>query len=263
MDAAGKDGAIKHVMSGVNPQGCQVRSFKAPSHEELDHDFLWRAHKAACRSAGGSAIFNRSYYEEVLVVRVHPELLAAERLPEPLVGKHIWDERYEDINAYERYLARNGMVIRKFFLHLSKEEQRKRFLARLDEPAKNWKFSLGDIAGAEVLGRLPGRLRGDDAPDRDQARPVVRGAGRPQVVHAPGGGRGHRGRRSPGSTSRSPKRIERSGKSWRRSGRRSSSLEEGGHHAGGRLRLLEVRRVAGPGTTSIRASWRRPANSLA
>jgi PPK2 family polyphosphate:nucleotide phosphotransferase len=144
MDAAGKDGAIKHVMSGVNPQGCDVRSFKAPSHEELDHDFLWRAHKAA-PERGRIGIFNRSYYEEVLVVRVHRELLAAERLPEPLVGKRVWDERYEDINAHERYLTRNGVVIRKFFLHLSKEEQRKRFLARLDDPAKNWKFSLGDI----------------------------------------------------------------------------------------------------------------------
>jgi PPK2 family polyphosphate:nucleotide phosphotransferase len=125
MDAAGKDGAIKHVMSGVNPQGCDVRSFKAPSHEELDHDFLWRAHKA-CPERGRIGIFNRSYYEEVLVVRVHGELLAAERLPEPLMSKHIWDERYEDINAHERYLTRNGVVIRKFFLHLSKEEQRKR-----------------------------------------------------------------------------------------------------------------------------------------
>ena len=144
MDAAGKDGAIKHVMSGVNPQGCDVRSFKAPSHEELDHDFLWRAHKA-CPERGRIGIFNRSYYEEVLVVRVHGELLAAERLPEPLMSKHIWDERYEDINAHERYLTRNGVVIRKFFLHLSKEEQRKRFLARLDDPSKNWKFSLGDI----------------------------------------------------------------------------------------------------------------------
>ena len=144
MDAAGKDSAIKHVMSGVNPQGCDVHSFKQPSPQELDHDFLWRAHKA-CPERGRIGIFNRSYYEEVLVVRVHGELLAAERLPEPLMSKHIWDERYEDINAHERYLTRNGVVIRKFFLHLSKEEQRKRFLARLDDPSKNWKFSLGDI----------------------------------------------------------------------------------------------------------------------
>jgi PPK2 family polyphosphate:nucleotide phosphotransferase len=144
MDAAGKDGAIKHVMSGVNPQGCEVHSFKAPSHEELDHDYLWRAH-TRCPERGRIGIFNRSYYEEVLVVRVHSELLAAERLPDSLVGKQIWEERYEDINAHERYLTRNGVVIRKFFLHLSPEEQRTRLLARLDDPAKNWKFSLDDI----------------------------------------------------------------------------------------------------------------------
>jgi len=149
MDAAGKDSAIKHVMSGVNPQGCDVHSFKQPSPQELDHDFLWRTH-TACPERGRIGIFNRSYYEEVVVIRVHPKLLGAERLPDPLVSKHIWDERYEDINAHERYLARNGTVIRKFFLHLSKAEQRQRFLARLDEPAKNWKFSLGDVAVREL-----------------------------------------------------------------------------------------------------------------
>jgi PPK2 family polyphosphate:nucleotide phosphotransferase len=148
MDAAGKDSAIKHVMSGVNPQGCDVHSFKQPSQKELDHDFLWRTH-TACPERGRIGIFNRSYYEEVVVTRVHREILDAERLPEPLVTKHIWDERYEDINAHERYLARNGTVIRKFFLHLSKAEQRRRFLARLDEPAKNWKFSLGDVTERE------------------------------------------------------------------------------------------------------------------
>jgi PPK2 family polyphosphate:nucleotide phosphotransferase len=148
MDAAGKDSAIKHVMSGINPQGCDVHSFKAPSSRELDHDFLWRTH-IACPERGRIGIFNRSYYEEVVVTRVHPELLAAERLPEPLVGKHIWDERYEDINAHERYLARNGIVVRKFFLHLSKAEQQQRLLARLDDPAKNWKFSLGDVKERE------------------------------------------------------------------------------------------------------------------
>ena len=148
MDAAGKDSAIKHVMSGVNPQGCDVHSFKAPSPHELDHDFLWRTH-TACPERGRIGIFNRSYYEEVVVTRVHPKLLEAERLPDPLVGKHIWDERYEDINAHERYLARNGTVIRKFFLHLSKAEQRRRFLARLDEPSKNWKFSLDDVKERE------------------------------------------------------------------------------------------------------------------
>lgn len=148
MDAAGKDSAIKHVMSGVNPQGCDVHSFKQPSPRELDHEFLWRTH-TACPERGRIGIFNRSYYEEVVVARVHPKILEAERLPEPLVGKDIWDERHEDINAHERYLARNGTVIRKFFLHLSKAEQRRRFLARLDEPAKNWKFSLGDVTERE------------------------------------------------------------------------------------------------------------------
>ncbi len=143
MDAAGKDGTIKHVMSGINPQGCQVHSFKAPSAEELDHDFLWRTN---CRlpERGRIGIFNRSYYEEVLVVRVHPEYLAKQKLPPKLVTKKVWDERYEDINAYERYLSRNGFVIRKFFLNVSRDEQKKRFLERLDNPAKNWKFSLAD-----------------------------------------------------------------------------------------------------------------------
>jgi PPK2 family polyphosphate:nucleotide phosphotransferase len=144
MDAAGKDSTIKHVMSGVNPQGCQVYSFKAPSSEELDHDFMWRT---TCRlpERGRIGIFNRSYYEEVLVVRVHPEILARERLPARLVTRDLWRERYEDINAFERYLTRNGTIVRKFFLHVSPEEQRDRFLERLDEPAKNWKFSLADV----------------------------------------------------------------------------------------------------------------------
>jgi PPK2 family polyphosphate:nucleotide phosphotransferase len=144
MDAAGKDGTIKHVMSGVNPQGCEVYSFKAPSREELDHDFLWRC-VPCLPNRGHIGIFNRSYYEEVLVVRVHPELLAAQQLPPELVRKRIWEERYEDIAGFERYLARNGTVIRKFFLHVSKKEQKKRFLARLDEPEKNWKFSAADV----------------------------------------------------------------------------------------------------------------------
>ncbi len=144
MDAAGKDGAIKHVMSGVNPQGCDVHAFKAPSNEELDHDYLWRAHKCI-PSRGKIGIFNRSYYEEVLVVRVHPPFLRAEKLPDRLITKHIWDERYEDINAFERYLTQNGVVIRKFFLHVSKEEQKKRFLERLEDPKKNWKFSMADV----------------------------------------------------------------------------------------------------------------------
>ena len=144
MDAAGKDGAIKHVMSGVNPQGCQVYSFKAPSQEDLDHDFLWRTNRLL-PERGRIGIFNRSYYEEVLVVRVHPEILQNERIPDPLVTKDIWKERFEDINACEKYLARNGVVIRKFFLHLSKKEQKRRFLERLDKPEKNWKFSTADL----------------------------------------------------------------------------------------------------------------------
>ena len=144
MDAAGKDGAIKHVMSGVNPQGCDVHAFKVPTSEELDHDFLWRAHKVV-PSRGKIGIFNRSYFEEVLVVRVHPHVLKAEKLPEELITKHIWEERYEDINAFEKFLTRNGVVIRKFFLHISKEEQKKRFLARLEDSKKNWKFSMDDI----------------------------------------------------------------------------------------------------------------------
>jgi PPK2 family polyphosphate:nucleotide phosphotransferase len=143
MDAAGKDSAIKHVMSGINPQGCQVFSFKAPSAEELDHDFMWRTNRRI-PERGRIGIFNRSYYEEVLVVRVHQEILEKQKLPPSLVTKKIWDERFEDINAYERYLSRNGVLIRKFFLNVSKEEQKKRFLERLDNPNKNWKFSVAD-----------------------------------------------------------------------------------------------------------------------
>ncbi|MFA5911180.1 MAG: polyphosphate kinase 2 family protein [Vicinamibacterales bacterium] len=144
MDAAGKDGTIKHVMSGVNPQGCEVHSFKAPSSEELDHDFLWRTSLALPRR-GHIGIFNRSYYEETLVVRVHQNILARQQLPASLVTKDIWRERFEDINAHERYLSRQGVVIRKFFLHVSKEEQRRRFVKRLDEADKHWKFSIADV----------------------------------------------------------------------------------------------------------------------
>lgn len=143
MDAAGKDGTIKHVMSGVNPQGCQVFSFKAPSAEELDHDFLWRTTKSL-PERGRIGIFNRSYYEEVLVVRVHPEILGKQKLPPELVTKKIWKERHEDIAAFEKYLSRNGVAVVKFFLHVSRKEQKKRFLERLDRPEKNWKFSLAD-----------------------------------------------------------------------------------------------------------------------
>jgi PPK2 family polyphosphate:nucleotide phosphotransferase len=144
LDAAGKDGTIKHVMSGVNPEGCQVHSFKTPSETELQHDFLWRTTRHL-PERGRIGIFNRSYYEEVLVVRVHPEVLKNEKLPPSLVTKKIWDERFQDICDFERHMARNGTVIRKFFLHLSKKEQKKRFLARLEEPEKNWKFSAADI----------------------------------------------------------------------------------------------------------------------
>ena len=143
MDAAGKDGTIEHVMSGVNPQGCEVHSFKGPSAAELDHDFLWRTN-TKLPERGRIGIFNRSYYEETLVVRVHLEILGAQKLPPDLVTKRIWKERFEDINALESYLTRNGTVIRKFFLHVSHAEQKARFLARIDEPAKNWKFSLAD-----------------------------------------------------------------------------------------------------------------------
>jgi len=144
MDTSGKDGTIRHVMSGVNPQGTQVHSFKAPSAEELNHDFLWRSAKAL-PERGRICIFNRSYYEEVLVVRVHPELLEAQHLPAGLDGKRLWKQRFEDINNFEKYLVGNGILVLKFFLHLSKAEQRRRLLARIDQPEKNWKFSLGDV----------------------------------------------------------------------------------------------------------------------
>ena len=145
MDAAGKDGAIKHVMSGVNPQGCQVFSFKAPTSEELDHDFLWRCTKSL-PERGRIGIFNRSYYEETLVVRVHPELLHKQKLPEEVIGRDIWRERFQDIRCLERYLSRNGVLVRKFFLQVSKKEQKRRFLERIENPDKNWKFSVGDAA---------------------------------------------------------------------------------------------------------------------
>ncbi|HKR13512.1 MAG TPA: polyphosphate kinase 2 family protein [Pyrinomonadaceae bacterium] len=143
MDAAGKDGAIKHVLSGVNPQGCEVTSFKAPSGEELDHDFLWRCAKRV-PERGRIGVFNRSYYEETLVVRVHPEYLQAQRLPANPT-KNFWQQRFQDISNFERYLTNNGIILLKFFLHVSKEEQKERFLARIDEPAKNWKFSMKDV----------------------------------------------------------------------------------------------------------------------
>jgi PPK2 family polyphosphate:nucleotide phosphotransferase len=148
MDAAGKDGTIKHVMSGINPQGCQVFSFKSPSAEDLDHDYMWRCLKCLPQR-GRIGIFNRSYYEETLIVRVHPEFLEQQKLPPELITKDIWQDRYQDIRSFERYLSRNGVVIRKFFLHVSKSEQKKRFLERLDTPQKNWKFSANDIKERE------------------------------------------------------------------------------------------------------------------
>jgi PPK2 family polyphosphate:nucleotide phosphotransferase len=144
MDAAGKDGAIKHVMSGVNPAGCQVASFKAPSEEELDHDYLWRCMRHL-PERGRIGIFNRSWYEEVLIVRVHPEILGAQKLPPELVTRNVWKERLKDMRSFERYLGRNGVVIRKFFLHVSRAEQKKRFLERLENPEKNWKFRARDV----------------------------------------------------------------------------------------------------------------------
>ncbi|HET8783902.1 MAG TPA: polyphosphate kinase 2 family protein [Pyrinomonadaceae bacterium] len=144
MDAAGKDGAIKHVMSGVNPQGCEVTSFKSPSHEELDHDFLWRCAKRL-PERGRIGIFNRSYYEETLVVRVHPEYLQSQHIPNAQDEKRLWKQRFDDINNFEHYLTNNGIVILKFFLHVSKEEQKQRFLSRIDDASKNWKFSMTDV----------------------------------------------------------------------------------------------------------------------
>jgi len=152
MDAAGKDGTIKHVMSGVNPQGCKVTSFKQPSSEELDHDYLWR-YMRHVPARGELGIFNRSYYEEVLVVRVHPQLLAAQKLAPQLITKRVWEDRYTDIARFEEYLARNGVVILKFFLNVSREEQKRRFLARLEEPEKNWKFSAADVKERTLWGR--------------------------------------------------------------------------------------------------------------
>jgi PPK2 family polyphosphate:nucleotide phosphotransferase len=168
MDTAGKDSVIKHVMSGINPQGCKVHAFKAPSSEDLDHDFFWRA-AIRLPARGDIGIFNRSYYEEVLVVRVHPEMLARQKLPAKLVGKDIWKERFEDIQAFERHLARNGIVVLKFFLHISKKEQSRRLLARLDDPAKQWKFSINDIAERklwdEYISAYEGAIRATSKPE--------------------------------------------------------------------------------------------------
>ena len=191
MDAAGKDSAIKSVFEGVNPQGCEVTAFKQPSTKELDHDFLWRS-MIALPERGRIGIFNRSHYEECLVVRVHPEILAKQKLPPKLVTKDIWRDRFEDISAMERYLARNGTVILKFFLNVSREEQRERFLERLEEPAKNWKFSLADIGERKLWDEISGRLPGPDPPHLDQACALAHRAGRPQMVRPRGDRLGHR-----------------------------------------------------------------------
>ena len=177
MDAAGKDSTIKHVMSGVNPQGCQVYSFKQPSTEELDHDFLWRTTRAL-PERGRIGIFNRSYYEEVLVVRVHPEFLQRQRLPAGLAGREVWDDRLTDIAAFERYLARNGVLILKFFLNVSRKEQKRRFLERLDRAGEELEILGGRREGARALERLHARLRRGDPRHRREACAVVRRAGR-------------------------------------------------------------------------------------
>jgi len=219
LDAAGKDGVIKHVMSGVNPQGCDVHAFKSPSNEELNHDYLWRTQKCI-PERGKIGIFNRSYYEEVLVVRVHPTLLRAERLPDELITKHIWDQRYEDINAYEEYLTRNGVMNSKFFLHVSKEEQKKRFLERLEDPKKNWKFAMARRQRTRLLEGLPGSLRGDDPEYSGEARALVRGSCGQQVVYA-----ADRGFRDYPGARRTPSHVPRCGQSKKeRAGSRARFL---------------------------------------
>ena len=190
MDGSGKDSATKHVLSGVNPQGVQVVSFKQPSQEELGHDFLWRVSKAA-PERGRIGIFNRSHYEEVLAVRVHPEWLDRQRLPESARGAHFWERRYEDINGFERHLDRSGTKIVKFFLHLSKAEQKQRFLKRLDRPNKQWKFDADRRRRAGALGRVHGRVRRRAQRDVDGVGAMARDPGRPQVARA----RAHRGDR--------------------------------------------------------------------
>ena len=182
MDAAGKDGTIKHVMSGVNPQGVDVFSFKAPSTEEIAHDFMWRTNRCL-PPRGKIGIFNRSYYEEVLVVRVHPELLNKQKIPKEFCDHHLWRSRFEDINAFEKYLTRNGIAIRKFFLNISKKEQKHRFMERLDNPEKNWKFSARGCSGKEILEGLPISLRKNDPQHRDETRALGGCARGQQVVH--------------------------------------------------------------------------------
>ena len=185
MDASGKDSTIKSIFEGVNPQGCEVHSFKQPTSHELDHDFMWRA-MIALPERGRIGIFNRSYYEECLVTRVHPEFLTKEKIPPKLITKNIWRERFEDICAIERYLARNGTVILKFFLNISMQEQRERFLDRLDQPAKNWKFSMNDITERALVAAIHGGVPGHRAAYLDGDGAVARGAGRSQMVRPRG-----------------------------------------------------------------------------
>ncbi len=182
MDAAGKDSAIKHVMSGVNPQGCEVWSFKAPSGEELDHDYLWRNFRAL-PERGRIGIWNRSHYEEVLVVRVHPEFLDAQRLSDGLKGKDIWKRRFREINAFERYLVDNGTQVLKLFLHVSKDEQKERFLERIETPEKNWKFSVNDVKEREHWDDYIRAFEDVLATDEHRLGTLVRRSRRPQVVH--------------------------------------------------------------------------------
>ena len=191
LDAGGKDGTIRHVMSGVNPQGVRVSNFKVPSAQELDHDYLWR-YARRLPPRGDIAIFNRSHYEEVVVVRVHPENLRRQKLPEESKGKDVWDRRYREINDWERYLTDNGFKVVKMFLNLSKEEQRTRFLKRVDLPERNWKFSPGRCARARALGRLPAGLLADAVGHQHPLGAVVRHTGGPQVVRAHLRGRGAR-----------------------------------------------------------------------
>ena len=193
LDAAGKDSTIKHVMSGLNPQGVEVRSFKQPSREELQPDFLWR-YQRGLPERGRIGIFNRSHYEEVLVVRVHPELLAAERIPEPARRGEVWKRRYREINAWEHHLVDNGIRVVKVFLNLSKPEQAKRFLSRIDDPAKNWKFSPSDINERRYWDRVSAGLRRHAQPNQHGVGAVVCGSRRSQVVH-PSGHRRCRGQR--------------------------------------------------------------------
>ena len=236
MDAAGKDSAIKSVFDGVNPQGCQVTSFKQPSARELDHDFMWRC-AVALPERGDIGIFNRSYYEECLVVRVHPEILAKEKLPARLVTKNIWRERFEDISAFERYLARNGTIVLKFFLNVSKEEQRKRFLDRLDQPAKNWKFSMADVTERALWDKYQAAYQEIVRHTVESRRALARGAGRSQMVRAGGDRLGDRQRARwarfeiPEGRCRLTGRIQAGAQSAGERGQEAGGGEEGDHRS--------------------------------